>query len=146
MDTIASSSKTRGAATLALLSGPVVWLQAIDLAFLQYTVAKTLQRSASVHLLFAFEYVIQASIVASTAIKYGLGVVDNLMEGRWESKVCSNTPSHACSPAFAADAMPERACHITKLLVTEASCTACSVLYQVSNCGAERRHCVSVRL
>jgi len=61
--------------------------QAIDLAFLQYTVAKTLQRSASVHLLFAFEYVIQASIVASTAIKYGLGVVDNLMEGRWESKV-----------------------------------------------------------
>ena len=61
--------------------------QAIDLAFLQYTVGKTLQRSASVHLLFAFEYVIQASIVASTAIKYGLGVVDNLMEGRWESKV-----------------------------------------------------------
>ena len=49
--------------------------------------AKTLQRSASVHLLFAFEYVIQASIVASTAIKYGLGVADNLMEGRWESKV-----------------------------------------------------------
>ena len=69
--------------TLILVPCP----QAIDLAFLQYTVAKTLQRSASVHLLFAFEYVIQASIVASTAIKYGLGVVDNLMEGRWESKV-----------------------------------------------------------
>ena len=34
-------------------------LQAVDAAFLQLTVGKTLQRSASVHLLFAFEYVIQ---------------------------------------------------------------------------------------
>lgn len=37
----------------------VVRLQVIDAAFLQLTVSKTLQRSASVHLLFAFEYVIQ---------------------------------------------------------------------------------------
>lgn len=36
-------------------------LQAIDAAFLQLTVGKTLQRSASVHLLFAFEYVIQVT-------------------------------------------------------------------------------------
>ena len=75
--------------------------QAIDLAFLQYTVGKTLQRSASVHLLFAFEYVIQASIVASTAIKYGLGVVDNLMEGRWESKVRCGGDTMTCHPAVA---------------------------------------------
>lgn len=34
-------------------------VQAIDAAFLQFTVGKVLQRSASVHLLFAFEYVIQ---------------------------------------------------------------------------------------
>lgn len=34
-------------------------MQVIDAAFLQLTVSKTLQRSASVHLLFAFEYVIQ---------------------------------------------------------------------------------------
>ena len=61
--------------------------QCIDSAFLQYTVGKTLQRSASVHLLFAFEYVIQASVVLSTAIKYCLGAIDNYFEGRWESKV-----------------------------------------------------------
>lgn len=34
-------------------------VQMIDSAFLQFTVGKVLQRSASVHLLFAFEYVIQ---------------------------------------------------------------------------------------
>lgn len=34
-------------------------MQAVDAAFLQLTVGKTLQRSASAHLLFAFEYVIQ---------------------------------------------------------------------------------------
>lgn len=61
-------------------------LQAIDSAFLQYTVGKTLQRSASVHLLFAFEYVIQASIVVSTFIKYLLASVDAAMEGGWEQK------------------------------------------------------------
>jgi hypothetical protein len=37
----------------------VTRMQVIDAAFLQLTVSKTLQRSASVHLLFAFEYVIQ---------------------------------------------------------------------------------------
>lgn len=61
--------------------------QCIDASFLQYTVAKTLQRSASVHLLFSFEYVIQVSIVLSAFVKYMLGVIDNYLEGRWESKV-----------------------------------------------------------
>ena len=64
----------------------VVWLQGIDAAFLQYTVSKTMAHSASVHLLFAFEYVIQASIVTSTFIKYGLSMIDACMEGRWEHK------------------------------------------------------------
>lgn len=32
----------------------------MDSAFLQYLISKTLAKSASVHLLFAFEYVIQA--------------------------------------------------------------------------------------
>ena len=50
--------------------------QAIDSAFLQFTVAQTLQRTASVHLLFAFEYVIQASIIISTFCKYTLAAVD----------------------------------------------------------------------
>lgn len=55
--------------------------------FLSFTINKTLERSASVHLLFAFEYVIQASVLASTAIKYGLSLLDNYYEGRWENKV-----------------------------------------------------------
>ena len=38
------------------------------------------------HLLFGFEYVIQASIVVSVFIKYSLSVIDNYMEGRWENK------------------------------------------------------------
>lgn len=37
-------------------------------------------------LLFAFEYLIQASVVVSTAIKYGFLGIDSLLEGRWESK------------------------------------------------------------
>ena len=51
-------------------------VQAIDSAFLQFTVAQTLQRTASVHLLFAFEYVIQASIIVSTFCKYTLAAID----------------------------------------------------------------------
>ena len=47
---------------------------------------KTLQRSASVHLLFSFEYVIQSTIIVSTFIKYVLSTVDNYMDGRWENK------------------------------------------------------------
>ncbi len=44
-------------------------LQAVDLSFLQYTVSKTLARTASVHLLFAFEYLIQASTIITTFLK-----------------------------------------------------------------------------
>lgn len=33
--------------------------QSVDSAFLQYLIGKTLAKSASVHLLFAFEYIIQ---------------------------------------------------------------------------------------
>jgi hypothetical protein len=45
------------------LSESLVGPQMLDSAFLQYAVGKLLKRSASVHLLFAFEYVILASIV-----------------------------------------------------------------------------------
>ncbi len=65
--------------------GPLV-VQAIDMVCLQYTVGKTLQRSASVHLLFAFEYVIQTTIIVSTFIKYILSSIDSYLEGRWEHK------------------------------------------------------------
>ena len=45
-------------------------LQAVDSLFLQYLVHKMLEKSASVHLLFAFEYVILASAIVSTFLKY----------------------------------------------------------------------------
>lgn len=64
-------------------------LQGIDGRFLQFTITKTLERSASVHLLFAFEYVIQSSIIVSTFVKYLLSAFDAYMEGRWENKVCT---------------------------------------------------------
>ena len=75
-----------------------VFLQVIDSLFLQFTISKTLERSASVHLLFAFEYVIQCSIIVSTFIKYLLSALDAYMEGRWENKVsigCSLTAGSA---------------------------------------------------
>ncbi|CAL5228388.1 g11511 [Coccomyxa viridis] len=61
-------------------------LLAIDSAFLKYLVGKTLEKSASVHLLFSFEYVILASAIISTFLKYTLSMVDAWLEGRWEHK------------------------------------------------------------
>ncbi|BDA48217.1 probable E3 ubiquitin-protein ligase synoviolin at N-terminal half [Coccomyxa sp. Obi] len=61
-------------------------LLSVDSAFLQYLIGKTLAKSASVHLLFAFEYIIQASAIVSTFLKYVLSMIDNHMEGRWEHK------------------------------------------------------------
>jgi E3 ubiquitin-protein ligase synoviolin len=60
--------------------------QMVDNMFLQYTITETIKRGPSVLLLFAFEYVIQASVVVSTALKYGFIFLDKAMEGRWESK------------------------------------------------------------
>lgn len=77
----------------------MIYLQAIDSAFLQYTISKTLKRSASVHLLFGFEYVIQASIVVSVFIKYTLSVADNYMDGRWENKASSPLSNCLCQAA-----------------------------------------------
>ena len=61
-------------------------MQAIDSAFLKYLVSKTLEKSASVHLLFSFEYVILASAIISTFLKYTLSMIDAWLEGRWEHK------------------------------------------------------------
>ena len=61
-------------------------VQAIDSAFLKYLVSKTLEKSASVHLLFSFEYVILASAIISTFLKYTLSMIDAWLEGRWEHK------------------------------------------------------------
>ena len=65
---------------------PPLAMQLVDNMFLQYTITETIKHGPSVLLLFAFEYVIQASVVVSTALKYFLIFVDNAMEGRWESK------------------------------------------------------------
>lgn len=84
-----------------------MFVQGVDVLFLQFTISKTLERSASVHLLFAFEYVIQCSIIVSTFIKYGLSAFDTYMEGRWENKVsiahCAYNiiPLLNCSPTWA---------------------------------------------
>ncbi|KAI3427160.1 hypothetical protein D9Q98_007097 [Chlorella vulgaris] len=61
-------------------------LLAVDLAFLHYSLSKTLQHGVSVHLLFAFEYTVQASTIVLTFIKYCLSMADMAMEGRWEGK------------------------------------------------------------
>jgi E3 ubiquitin-protein ligase synoviolin len=58
----------------------------VDSLFLQYTISETLQRGPSVLLLFAFEYVIQASMIVSTFLKYGFIGIDMMLEGRWENK------------------------------------------------------------
>ena len=62
-------------------------MQYVDTRFLQFTIDKTLQKSASVHLLFGFEYVILASTVVSVFLKYSLSLADTYFEGRWENKV-----------------------------------------------------------
>ena len=59
-----------------------------------------MQKSASVHLLFGFEYVILASIVVSVFIKYTLSLIDNYLEGRWENKVLPS-PDPSLPPILA---------------------------------------------
>jgi len=73
--------------------------QAVDSAFLQFTVAQTLQRTASVHLLFAFEYVIQASIIVSTFCKYMLALVDRYPTRPSFSRLTHVLPLHGRGPA-----------------------------------------------
>ena len=55
-------------------------MQTVDSVFLQYLVGKTLEKSASVHLLFAFEYIILASAIISTFLKYILSMIDAWLE------------------------------------------------------------------
>ncbi len=50
----------------------VLLLQAIDLTFLHFSLSRTLKRGVSVHLLFAFEYTVQASTIVLTFVKYCL--------------------------------------------------------------------------
>ncbi len=62
-------------------------MQVVDLSFLQYTIHGTIQSGGqSVMLLFAFEYVIQASNIIRFCLKYIMSMADVCLEGRWESK------------------------------------------------------------
>ncbi|KAJ9508897.1 hypothetical protein QJQ45_028224 [Haematococcus lacustris] len=62
-------------------------LQMIDAMFLSYTVQATIAKGGhSVMLLFAFEYIIQASDVVRYFLKYAMSMVDLWLDGRWESK------------------------------------------------------------
>ncbi|KAL6757438.1 hypothetical protein V8C86DRAFT_3013956 [Haematococcus lacustris] len=59
----------------------------IDAMFLSYTVQATIAKGGhSVMLLFAFEYIIQASDVVRYFLKYAMSMVDLWLDGRWESK------------------------------------------------------------
>ena len=61
-------------------------LTALDAAFLHHAVSTCLARGPSVLLLFAFEYLILSSSVASTFCKYVLYVNDVRLGGTWEEK------------------------------------------------------------
>jgi len=61
-------------------------LMAIDSSFVYLSVSQTLQKGASVLLLFAFEYVVLLSMMMSLFVKYYINVLDMRREGRWNNK------------------------------------------------------------
>jgi len=64
----------------------MILLMAIDASFVYLSVTQTLQKGASVLLLFAFEYVVLLSMMVSLSIKYVIHILDMRREGRWDSK------------------------------------------------------------
>ncbi|GBG60630.1 hypothetical protein CBR_g8650 [Chara braunii] len=60
-------------------------LLAVDIVFLKYSIIRAIG-PPSVHLLFAFEYVILASSTVATCLKYVLYTIDVVMEGQWDNK------------------------------------------------------------
>lgn len=59
----------------------------MDFSFLSHAISRTLATSGqSVHLLFAFEYFIQAAAVTCLMLKYAFAAVDAQLGGRWEGK------------------------------------------------------------
>ena len=64
----------------------MIVLLSLDVAFLQYAIAHTLKAGPSVLLLFGFEYVILASRVVTTGVKYLIYAVDGWLDGRWDNK------------------------------------------------------------
>ena len=64
----------------------MIVLLSLDVVFLQYAIAHTLKAGPSVLLLFGFEYVILASRVVTTGVKYLIFLVDGWLDGRWDNK------------------------------------------------------------
>ena len=113
-------------------------MQGIDCLFLQFTISKTLERSASVHLLFAFEYIIQCSIIVSTFIKYLLSAFDSYMDGRWENKVCNRVLGSFQGYELLLVSLPHgiatciRALQLVQLQLPYAFCPAMSNMLQLT--------------
>jgi E3 ubiquitin-protein ligase synoviolin len=75
-----------GRAAAARVVALLLLLLATDLALLQRALAATLARGVSAHLLFAFEYAVQASAAAAALAKLALNAADASVEGGWGGK------------------------------------------------------------
>lgn len=61
-------------------------LGSLDLYFIQHAYLSTVDKGASVQLVFGFEYAILLTVVINIAIKYGLHSVDLNNETPWDTK------------------------------------------------------------
>ncbi|XRB01972.1 ubiquitin-protein ligase [Pycnococcus provasolii] len=82
IETTPAISRATHVRTVTLLA----LLLSVDVLFLSHAVTATWRNGPSMLVLFAFEYVILASGVVATAVKYAMGVIDSMTGGRWESK------------------------------------------------------------
>ena len=82
LETAPAVHRSQQARSIALMAA----LLCADILFLKYAVARTVSQGPSVLLLFAFEYVVLASGVIASFLKYVLFTVDAVLEGAWEGK------------------------------------------------------------
>ena len=68
------------------LGSMVVLLMVADLFMLHVALGKTFTYGVSVHLLFAFEYLMQTSMAMAVLVKYAFSLVDLRMHGTWRGK------------------------------------------------------------
>lgn len=68
------------------LGSMIVLLMFADLFMLHVALGKTFTFGVSVHLLFAFEYLMQTSMAMAVLVKYAFSLVDLQMHGNWRGK------------------------------------------------------------
>ncbi|WPT10646.1 ERAD-associated E3 ubiquitin-protein ligase HRD1B [Picochlorum sp. SENEW3] len=68
------------------LGSMIVFLMVADLFMLHVALGKTFTYGVSVHLLFAFEYLMQTSMAMAVLVKYAFSLVDLQMHGNWRGK------------------------------------------------------------